>query len=390
MKKCFLILPVLLIVAACSSSIKQEEGKNVLKVKLEKTEVSLKDLFSKIEVIPLETNDTALMDHIHRVREVNGKYYILSEEYPGFSYITTMVFDAEGNFLHTIGKKGQGPGEYPWLIYDMAIDADKNLIYMFSPDGKFYLYRLDGSFVRKMEIQGLFLRAYHNMELLDNNRMLIWSGSTGVDEDAMNLLDADSATFVKGLWKDYYEMNWAVSGDFCHKYQGKTYFTPTVERKVYELDADTLRVAYEWDFGKDNYDASEARSKLKGLEHKEARDQWNEMRRSGNVPYTIFNQGQMDKYHFASILGRYDGKNLTPKENRFMLFYEKATGKSYYFNQTVEGLAITPCLIKEDAMYQLIPTEDLEMLLPVLDESEKAKVRKRIEDDNPCLVKFIP
>ena len=389
MKKVFIILPVLLIVAACSSSINHEEERNVLKVQLEETEVSLKDLFGKIEVIPLETNDTALMDHIHRVREVNGKYYILSEEYPGFSYITTMVFDAEGNFLHTIGKKGQGPGEYPWLIYDMDIDVKKNLLYMFSPDGKFYLYRLDGSFVRNMEIQGLFLRAYHNMELLDDNRMLIWSG-TDIEDDAMNLLDTDSATFVKGLWKDYFQMNWAVSGDFCHKYQGKTYFTPAVERKVYELDADSLRVAYEWDFGKDNYDALEARSNLKGLYHKEANDRWSEMRRSGDVPYTILGQGQMDKYHFAYFLGRYDGEDIVPEENRFTLFYEKATGKSRYFKKTIEGLAIRPCLIKEDAMYQLIPTEDLETLLPVLDESEKEKVRKRIEDDNPCLVKFIP
>ena len=389
MKKVFIILPVLLIVAACSSSINHEEERNVLKVQLEETEVSLKDLFGKIEVIPLETNDTALMDHIHRVREVNGKYYILSEEYPGFSYITTMVFDAEGNFLHTIGKKGQGPGEYPWLIYDMDIDVKKNLLYMFSPDGKFYLYRLDGSFVRNMEIQGLFLRAYHNMELLDDNRMLIWSG-TDIEDDAMNLLDTDSATFVKGLWKDYFQMNWAVSGDFCHKYQGKTYFTPAVERKVYELDADSLRVAYEWDFGKDNYDALEARSNLKGLYHKEANDRWSEMRRSGDVPYTILGQGQMDKYHFAYFLGRYDGEDIVPEENRFTLFYEKATRKSRYFKKTIEGLAIRPCLIKEDAMYQLIPTEDLEILLPVLDEAEKAKVRKRIEDDNPCLVKFIP
>ena len=104
MKKwCFLLLFASLL-ASCSKSANGNEGKNVLHAKLEKTEVSLKDLFSKIEVIPLETNDTALMDHIHRVREVDGKYYILSEEYPGFSYITTMVFDAEGNFLHTDRK----------------------------------------------------------------------------------------------------------------------------------------------------------------------------------------------------------------------------------------------------------------------------------------------
>ena len=72
MKKwCFLLLFASLL-ASCSKSANGNEGKNVLHAKLEKTEVSLKDLFSKIEVIPLETNDTALMDRIRRVREVDG------------------------------------------------------------------------------------------------------------------------------------------------------------------------------------------------------------------------------------------------------------------------------------------------------------------------------
>jgi len=47
-------------------------------------------------------------------------------------------------------------------------------------------------------------------------------------------------------------------------------------------------------------------------------------------------------------------------------------------------------MMTEEALYQLIPTENLELLLPVLDEAEKAKIMKRLEDDNPCLVKFIP
>ena len=386
-KKWYIVEALALILTACSSSSMQE-GRNLLNVNLEKTEVSLKDLFSKIEVILLETNDTALMDHIHRVREVDGKYYILSEEYPGFSYITTMVFDSDGNFLHTIGSKGQGPKEYPWLIYDMAIDSEKNLVYMLSPSGILYLYRLDGSFVRKMEIKGLDLNAYHNMELV-NNRMLLWS-ATDIENNAMNLLDTDSAKLIKGLWKDYHSINWALGGYFCHKYQGKTYFTPAIGREVYELDADSLRVAYEWNFGEDNYDASEIRSRLKGLSYVEAQEKWNDMRMSNDVPYTIINQGQTNKYHYAYFLGHANHEGITPMENQAMLFYDKETSKSYYFEKTTEGLTILPCLITEEAMYQLIPTEDLEMLLPVLDEKEKEKVKLRVEDDNPCLVKFIP
>ena len=387
MKKCFYLLLLTWILAACSSQTK-ETGDNVLKATLKETEVSLKDLFSRIEVIPLETNDTALMDHVHRIRKVNNKYYILNEDYPGFTYINILVYDAEGNFLHTIGKKGQGPEEYPWLIYDMDIDAEKDLVYMMSPSGMLYLYRTDGSFVRKMNMpEGLI---YHGLQFLNSNQLLSWAGGTDIDNDAMCVLDADSAKLIKGLWRDHNDPNWDII-EFTYAYQDKIYFTPSIDRQVYEVTSDSLRIAYEWDFGEDNYDASSVRSRLEGLTIAEKDEKWNEMRKTGGVPYTLLKQGQTNKYYFTNvlgILGERDDKGYA--KNYFSLFYEKATGRSFFFKKTTEGLAIRPDMTTEEVLYQLIPTEDLELLLPVLDETEKAKVMKRVEDDNPCLVKFIP
>ena len=387
MKKCFYLLLLTWILAACSSQTKETKN-NVLKASLKETEVSLKDLFSRIEVIPLETNDTALMDHVHRIRKVNNKYYILNEDYPGFTYINILVYDVEGNFLHTIGKKGQGPEEYPWLIYDMDIDAEKDLVYMMSPSGMLYLYRTDGSFVRKMNMpEGLI---YHGLQFLNSNQLLSWAGGTDIDNDAMCVLDADSAKLIKGLWRDHNDPNWDII-EFTYAYQDKIYFTPSIDRQVYEVTSDSLRIAYEWDFGEDNYDASSVRSRLEGLTIVEKDEKWNEMRKTGGVPYTLLKQGQTNKYYFTNvlgILGERDDKGYA--KNYFSLFYEKATGRSFYFKKTTEGLAIRPDMTTEEALYQLIPTEDLELLLPVLDETEKAKVMKRVEDDNPCLVKFIP
>ena len=387
MNKCFYLLLLTWILAACSSQTK-ETGDNVLKATLKETEVSLKDLFSRIEVIPLETNDTALMDHVHRIRKVNNKYYILNEDYPGFTYINILVYDVEGNFLHTIGKKGQGPEEYPYLIYDMDIDAEKDLVYMMSPLGMLYLYRTDGSFVRKMNMpEGLI---YHGLQFLNSNQLLSWAGGTDIDNDAMCVLDADSAKLIKGLWRDHNDPNWDII-EFTYAYQDKIYFTPSIDRQVYEVTSDSLRMAYEWDFGEDNYDASSVRSRLEGLTIAEKDEKWNEMRKTGGVPYTLLKQGQTNKYYFTNvlgILGEIDEKGYA--KNYFSLFYEKATGRSFYFKKTTEGVAIRPDMTTEEALYQLIPTEDLELLLPVLDETEKAKVMKRVEDDNPCLVKFIP
>ena len=386
MKKWLYLFLFVCLLVACSSPAKHV-GENILSASLKETEVSLTDLFNKIEVIPLETNDTALMDHVLRILEVDGNYYILNEDYPSFQYINILVFDGEGNFLHTIGKKGQGPKEYPWLIYDMDIDTEKNLVYMMSPAGIFYLYQLDGNFVRKIGTQTETI--YHGMKLLDTDHILSWSGSADIENHALTVMDVDSAKIIKGLWKDHYNLNWAISSGFSYHYQGKTYFTPSIERNVYEMMADSLQIAYTWDFGEDNYDASDIRSRLNGLTHVEKEEYWTEMRKTGAVPYTLLRQGQTNKYYFTNILGvlgEYDDKGYA--KNYFSLFYDKDTGKSYYFKKTTEGLAIRPDMFTEDAICLLVPTEDLELLLPVLDETEKAKVMKRKEDDNPCLLKL--
>lgn len=386
MKKCFYLLPFVCLLMACTSPDKHT-GKNVLSASLKETEISLKELFNKIEVIPLETNDTALMDHVLQIREVNGNYYILNEDYPGFQYINILVFDAKGDFSHTIGKKGQGPKEYPWMIYDMDIDTEKNLAYMMSPAGIFYLYQLDGSFVRKTGTQTEAI--YHGIQLLDTGRILSWSGSADIEDDALRIMDVDSAQTIKGLWKDHNNLNWAISAGFSYKFQNKIYFTPSIERNVYEVVSDSLQIAYTWDFGEDNYDASDVRSQLDGLTHVDKEEHWTEMRKTGAVPYTLLRQGQTNRYYFTNILGvlgEYDDKGYA--KNYFSLLYDKETSKSYYFKKTTEGFAIRPDMFTEDAICQLVSTEDLNLLLPVLNETEKAKVMKRIEDDNPCLLKF--
>ena len=65
------------------------------------------------------------------------------------------------------------------------------------------------------------------------------------------------------------------------------------------------------------------------------------------------------------------------------------TGKSVFFKQTVEGIGLRPELIAEDYMLMLMPTEELEKLLSLVGEEEQAKILRRVEDDNPCLVKFL-
>lgn len=381
MKHLFIVFSLILL-ASCSSSLKDTEV-SILKVALEETPVSIKDLFSKIEIVPLETTDSSLLVHILRVREDHGNYYLLSEDYPAFNHITLMAFDGQGNYIRSIGKVGQGPEEYPWLIYDAAIDSPKEIVYMMSPSGMIYIYRLDGSFVRKMMLPDKGV--YHGLQLLDENRLLAWS-ALDIEENALTIVDTDSAALINDYWKDYHCLNWAALSSFSCQNGGKTYFTPAVYNKVFEVTPDSLILAYQWDFGKDNIDMDKYRLSLPE-DRKAASDEWDRLRKDGSVPYKIEKQGQTRKYYYATLFYSFDKeKHLADIRS---IFYEKETGRTFCFKETTEGIRINPELIETDYMLALMPTEDLEMLLPVLDEKEKAKIARRVEDDNPCLVKFI-
>src|SRR5690606_20588771 len=52
-------------------------------------------------------------------RDSRGRYYVL------FAYATTIkVFDAQGRFLRTVGRKGAGPGEFEGATGLYVSDAD--------------------------------------------------------------------------------------------------------------------------------------------------------------------------------------------------------------------------------------------------------------------------
>ncbi|MEA4918102.1 MAG: 6-bladed beta-propeller [Proteiniphilum sp.] len=77
MKKIF--LPIFLIVSLLIiiSCVEKQEEKGGIKVGLDdKQKVSLFDIFSKIEIIPLETNDLSLIKTISKIIISNDTLYI--------------------------------------------------------------------------------------------------------------------------------------------------------------------------------------------------------------------------------------------------------------------------------------------------------------------------
>ena len=93
-------------------------------------EVSFFELFSKIELIPLETTDKSLIKDIEKIVFFDNKYFILD-----YRNAEILVFNLSGKYLHKISEKVNGPNQY-FNIGDFYIDELNKTINILAPVNK--------------------------------------------------------------------------------------------------------------------------------------------------------------------------------------------------------------------------------------------------------------
>lgn len=95
MKKIISIVFCLLLFCSCADR-QQSDSCPVLRVSLEQQEVSMKDLFGRLEVIPLETSDSCLLVFPDKVLCANGRYEVFDHK-----RYALFLFDENGRFIGT-------------------------------------------------------------------------------------------------------------------------------------------------------------------------------------------------------------------------------------------------------------------------------------------------
>ena len=138
----FIFLPFLLV---CCSDNKTSEQYPVIDVvgSVENYQrVYCSELFSSIELIPLETRAECLLDVVPaKIRD-------------GFIFMhgnnQLYVFDSFGKFLNKIGARGQGPGEYMYAT-KYFFNTDKDVIYI-EDLSKILEYDFKGNYIQTIQV----------------------------------------------------------------------------------------------------------------------------------------------------------------------------------------------------------------------------------------------
>lgn len=99
--------------------------------------LKLSDYAKSIKYVQLKTDSNSLIDEIRQVIVENNYIYILDKSK------LCKIFDLDGNFIHSVGRIGQGPGEY---VHLRAIDVSPISKHIFFEANKIFEY--DTNFIR--------------------------------------------------------------------------------------------------------------------------------------------------------------------------------------------------------------------------------------------------
>lgn len=112
----------------------------------EKRKIAISELTDGYELIPFEDSDESFFkmqwmhfsEHYVCVRQANGP---------------VKLFDNKGHFIHDVGSKGHGPGEY-LSAYDVLVDEKSNSIYLASiSDDGILKYNMQGVYIGKIQLE---------------------------------------------------------------------------------------------------------------------------------------------------------------------------------------------------------------------------------------------
>ena len=365
---------VLLLLSLWSCDAPSVAYHNPMRVDIDaRHEVSIFDLFERIELIPLETTDESIFNNIDRLIHHNGVLYIFD-----FRGHKILAFDSTGSFLFKIDDRGQGPQEYPYLA-DFEINRQGNVILVLDPITPDLIeYDLKGNYLRRTRLPAIE-GAYRSLRYLGDGIIAFWTFDFN---NRLKFFDSRNGNIFQEQ---------APEGDRI------LLFSPPVfhygnflmkdvffNKNIYEVFPDgTYSVAYTWDFGRLNNRISMLRNFPERLNTQETAMQWlHRVENSEVVNYVFRRIGGNQTYRYAL---------LTRKSQNVHLFHNIDEGHTLVFTEFSEGATFLPLYWSDEFVIGHGPFAGYgENTIPdaILDARNLEIKRNICEFDNPVLIKY--
>ncbi|TKG94556.1 6-bladed beta-propeller [Puteibacter caeruleilacunae] len=380
---------MLLLVIAC---VKQEQqiADNVgtIQFKFDGKNPAYDEVFSKTEVIPLETNEDCLINTINQMEVWDGKFFILD-----WKQNTLLVYSDQGKYLNKIGSIGRGPGEYIRPRY-FFIDKEKKLVNIFdAPMKKLMCFRQTGELINEIHLD-------HYLSTVGKTAKGYWgfcSNVTNVD------VDNEASKYVKFMtFNEKGDVEKYVKGGKCidqicysNGYatnatkEGVSFVEPFA-RNIYSMKDGAITVKYKIDYS-GRFPSSNILRQIEDM----------------NRPLSAreLKLERLFTTQFSSMFVQfYENENwilLFSMLNSTSLFYNKTTRKTHEISKYIasadywDTYIATGCCLSDNSVYGYANSNNIKWLLEnggKISDKRKKNLKKLFDsmsvDDNPVIVKY--
>lgn len=381
------VLLLLIIICACSSNKgKIAEGIEIISIEMDKASSDAASFIEKMEIVPLETNDSSLIHKYRKViyDEAMNLYAIYTKEQ------TVFTFSGDGSFIgNSSDMQGQGPEQY-YMVVDVKFNPYLKGIDLLDPYGTIYTYSPTFKLLAKRKFKPEFPVDY--MMALSSDDYIFTYPFLWTNQEV---------TFVNLKTQQIHNTNYkgTVSGnnmgqECFYKIGQHFYFIPQgLNYYFYQIDANKMELTpiMYLDFGDSEIkevglpgratgkrvDKDEERSEIVHL----VQERYRFLKESDHIIPMIkfFNDDYVYVYFVKTSRGL--GSNF---------IYNRRTKKSFLVKDA-NSFFMPPCFaIIDNVLFCICPpdkvTEIIDRKLMTLEQIQIMEQLK--EDDNPVIVKY--
>lgn len=335
--------------------------------------ISFKDVFSKIEVIPLETNSESMIYSSNQFIFHEGKYYVSDRYYPHI-----IVFDENGKFIRTIGDKGEGPGE---LIDIRAFTINKTTGYLElcgNVNSTIMVYDTTGVFIKEKSLP-IGVGSVERIHAINEDLLILTSPwSPGDPVKVVSTKNQEIITTLPTYHEGAYYDAFNIFFPFVD-INDSILFTDIYNSSVYLYDVDKNKFeGYKtFDFNDFNFDKKILPKPKEWI----------------NIPNErrLEMMDEVDKY--VSSLDRYLETSkywLYIKDMDNIILKNKITGEMTLLNGIEKDIPIVTNSMNNDFIYGIMSAERILNFVneDMIGSSAYSVVKKLGENDNPVIIKY--
>ena len=365
------LFAVFLILSGCAGE-RQEGAVHKIQVDIDslaKEQVSIYDIFSKVELVSLD-NEYPVGNIVYtgasNITWDGSRFYILDVRTFGIN-----VYGADGTLLKHSDKVGRGPGEFT-MADQIYYNKDLDLIEILNPMGRIFRYTPDSlKFVSEMNYMGKGLLATHDYVQRGKTYILY---SSSIDDQLWDL-DTETGALSKYDYRspEYLRRYISPQAPFFDIGGSPCFFRP-YDGLIYTFDIDSHHVVpfIEWDLGK-------RQCLVENIPEHTSYDFIIENSRKIASPY--INIKAAGNTVFASVI--YGGGK------EYTLYHDLDTGETHFFHMTEEGMEFLPEIFDHERkrMFKFIDFKYLPEYInrDILDARSRAAYDKVLEEEGSAI-----